>query len=81
MKQKRYYYRDMATNRRRFTIGKFVGWVPVTLFGVEHWYAHFQNPSSSLFIPPWCLLLETKANLPEAPKYPPRKNQEAAGYL
>jgi len=52
---KQYWYRDMVTNKRKFTRGKFAGWTVGTRFGRPVAYAIFVRKASELFVPEWCL--------------------------
>jgi len=62
MKRERYFYRDIGTDKVRFTRGEFQGWTePSGPLKVP--YAIFQNRSGTLYVPIYALTKETRAAL------------------
>ena len=63
---KRIYYKDFVTRKRRWTAGKFIMW---TRGGpLNAWGAVIQRQASILFIPLYLIELETCMWLPPLPE-------------
>ena len=62
----KYFYKDFATGKIRWTSGKFIGWTaPTGLLKTK--YAEFRRKADSLFIPDYSLTTETKAAMEVKP--------------
>ena len=68
-----YTYKDFQTGRRRWTRGKFTGWQQGGILNAR--FAVFQTRRSTLFVPEYCLMPETKQAI--SPDTNRRANQPA----
>jgi len=65
MNRQRYYYKDFATGKQRWTRGRFVGWQGST-GPLNAIYAQFQRGRDSLFVPEYLLAPETRLAIAKA---------------
>lgn len=64
----RIYYRDFETGKVHWTRGKFKGWIIGGL--LKTWHVVIQRKRSVLYIPVYCLLPESRDELPPTPDRP-----------
>lgn len=56
-------YTDFVTGKPKWTRGEFKGWTKGGPLGAK--YAVFQRSRSVLYIPAYCLTVETRQSLPQ----------------